>query len=98
MVTVLTSLMAAISIIGVVDAQDAPEGIDQLIQQFNLEESLAAEGDEDTDAPKIEPVGLNDSIADGIDDFGIQTYDKSRTQFDGVTSDLQVSYLNLGLD
>ena len=33
-----------------------------------------------------------------IDDYGISTYDKSRTQFDGVTHELEVSYLNLNVD
>ena len=32
------------------------------------------------------------------DDYGIATYDKSRTQFDGVTNEMQVSYLKLTLN
>ena len=31
------------------------------------------------------------------EDFGISSYDKSRTQFDGVTNEMQVTYLSLGL-
>ena len=32
------------------------------------------------------------------DDYGLATYDKSKTQFDGVTNEMQVSYLKLTLD
>ena len=32
------------------------------------------------------------------DDYGIATYDKSRTQFDGVTNEMKVSYLKLTLN
>lgn len=31
------------------------------------------------------------------DDYGLATYDKSKTQFDGVTNEMQVTYLKLGL-
>ena len=62
-------------------AQDAPPNIEEMIQQFNLEN--AAE------------LLANDEGGASEDEYGIKAYDKSKTQFDGVTSEMQVSYLKL---
>ena len=61
-------------------AKNAPDNLDALIQQFNIENGIAPL------APEI------------VDDYGLATYDKSRTQFDGVTNEMQVTYLKLSLD
>ncbi len=39
-----------------------------------------------------------DGDGDSDGEFGLATYQKSRTQFDGVTSELQVTYLDLKQD
>ena len=63
-------------------AQDRPENIDELLTQFNLEVAKESRN--------------NPNITDPIDDdYGIKQYPKSKTQFDGVTSEMQVTYLQL---
>ena len=42
--------------------------------------------------------GIVTDEEEAVDDYGLSTYDKSRTQFDGVTNEMQVTYLKLGLD
>lgn len=65
-------------------ASDAPPDIDDMVQQFNLENATE----------KIASSGEDEAITE--DEYGIKSYEKSKTQFDGVTSEMQVSYLQLG--
>jgi len=54
-----------------------------MISKFNLENNLAGD-----------PQG--GSVTE--DDYGISQFDKAKTQFDGVTSEMQVTYLKLKND
>ena len=47
-------------------------------------------GIDDSEGPEV--------VEEDVDFFGIKTYDKSRTQFDGVTHELQVTYLKLNVE
>lgn len=55
-----------------------------MISKFNLENNVA--GGEPGDGSVTE------------DDYGISQFDKAKTQFDGVTSEMQVTYLKLNND
>ena len=80
-----SKLMQLVMLLGVgtwfTHAQDRPDNIDELLTQFNLE--IAKESRN------------NPNITDPIDDYGIKQYPKPKTQFDGVTSEMQVTYLQL---
>ncbi len=56
----------------------------------------------ETAPPNIEEIIRQFNVANGVgqsqevsDDYGIRTYSKSRTQFDGVTNEMQLTYLSL---
>lgn len=57
-------------------ASDAPPDIDDMVQQFNLENATE----------KIASSGEDEAITE--DEYGIKSYEKSKTQFDGVTSEM----------
>ena len=66
-------------------ANDAPPDIEELLTQFNKENGIV-----ESEGPSEEEI---------VEDyFGIKTYDKSRTQFDGVTHEVQVTYLKLDVE
>ncbi len=75
---------------GVVRAQQsAPAGIDDMINRFNLENGVSV----------VPGQGGDGDGQQGEDEnYGISSYDKSKTQFDGVTSEMQVTYLQLRQD
>ena len=54
-----------------------------MISKFNLENSIAGEPGDGSETE---------------DDYGISSFDKAKTQFDGVTSEMQVTYLKLNND
>ena len=54
-----------------------------MISRFNLENGTPAKSGNGTETQ---------------DDYGISSYDKSKTQFDGVNSEMQVTYLQLRQD
>ena len=58
-----------------------------MINRFNLENGVSVTGQSGEDGGEGEE-----------DNYGISSYDKSKTQFDGVTSEMQVTYLQLRQD
>ena len=79
----LILLAGILALMPVTESQSAPDNIEELVNQFNEENGIVEEVVE---------------VVDVVDDYGIATYDKSRTQFDGVTHELQVTYLKLSVD
>ncbi len=89
----LTTLVASITLLGLIMSgsvrgqQAAPAGIDDMINRFNLENGVSVVPGQEG----VQGEGAEDS-------YGISSYDKSKTQFDGVTSEMQVTYLQLRQD
>lgn len=77
-------LLLATGLVSLIQAQTSPNEVPE-----NLDELIQKFNLEN---------GLQPSEPEIIDEYGIQTYDKSRTQFDGVTNEMQVTYLELTLD
>ena len=71
---------------GLAAGAEAPPGIELLQQEFNAEEGEAGQGE-------LSTATITTSM-----DPGIASYPKSKTQFDGVTSETQVTYLRLQTD
>ena len=87
-ILLLKLVLAGISLLTslpMTQANDAPPDIEDLLLQFNKENGIV-----ESEGPSEEEI---------VEDFfGIKTYDKSRTQFDGVTHEVQVTYLKLDVE